>query len=316
MTIRRFRVSEESMLPALEPGEEIVVTDSRRPTPGEIVVLLHPYRDGFWLVKRMVEPDTSIPDGMAWVLSDNHEATKADSRSFGPIPIGNLMPRVERLDKAAFTEAIQLLGEEDSALLSLLAEHGAPPFSVRPPGFETLVMLIMEQQLTLESAMATYRRLDDLCGEVEPRSVLEVGEHGLRTIGVSRQKTGYLLGLAEAFSSGAFDVQGLGQATESEARKRLTTLKGVGPWTADVYLLSALRHTDIFPLRDRALQVGTQEALGLSRVPPEDQLELLSQPWRPIRSAAARLIWHGYLQRRGRGEPANPPPVPGVARDV
>ena len=316
MTIRRFRVAEESMLPALPPGEEIVATDSRRPLPGEVVVLPHPDQDDFWLVKRLVESDASIPDDMAWVLSDNHEATRADSRSFGPIPIDSLMPRVERLDETAFAEAIQLLGKEDPALSALLVEHGVPPFWVRPPGFETLVMLIMEQQLSLESAMATYRRLEELCGPVEPGSVLEAGDTGLRRIGVSRQKTGYLLGLADAVSSGAFDVQGLGQVNETAARKRLTSLKGVGPWTADVYLLSALQRTDIFPLRDRALQVGTQEALGLGRVPPQDQLELLSQPWRPIRSAAARLIWHSYLQRRGRGKPANPPPVPGAVQDV
>ena len=309
MTIRRFRVAEESMLPALRPGEEIVATDSRRPVPGEIVVLPHPSRDGFWLVKRMVEPNASIPDGMAWVLSDNHEATRADSRSFGPIPIGNLLPRVERLDETSFAEALQLLGKEDPALFSLLTSHGAPSFSTRPAGFDTLVMLIMEQQLSLESARATYRRLKELCGQVEVHAVLGAGETGLRSIGVSRQKTRYLLELAEAVSSGAFDVQDLGKASDGEARKRLMSLKGVGPWTADAYLLSALRRTDIFPLGDRALQVGTQEALGLSRVPPEDQLELLSQPWRPIRSAAARLIWHGYQQRRGRGEPTNPPPA-------
>ncbi len=304
------------MLPALRPGDEIVVTDSRLPKPGEIVVLPHPDRDDFWLTKRMVEPNEQIPDGMAWVISDNHEATRADSRSFGPIPIGALMPRVERLDETTFLEAVRLLKEEDPAMSALVAEHGVPLFWARPPGFRTLVLLILEQQVSLESGMAMYRRLKGLCGQAEPQSILEAGETGLKGIGVTRQKTGYLLGLAESVSSGAFDMQRLGQVTDAEARKLLISIKGVGPWTADAYLLAALRCPDIFPLGDRALQVGTQEALRLSRVPPEDQLELLSQPWRPIRSAAARLIWHGYLDRRGRVEPPDPSPSHQTIQDA
>ena len=307
MPIRRFRVAEESMLPALRPGEEIVVTDSRRPVPGEIVVLPHPDRDEFWLVKRMVEPSASVPHDMAWVLSDNHEVTKADSRSFGPIPIENLQPRVERFDETSFAEALQLLVKEDPALSSLLTSYGPPSFRVRSAGFETLVLLIVEQQLSLPSARAIYGRLEELCGQIDTRAILEAGEIGLTGIGVSGQKARYLLGLAEEVSSGNFDVQALAKATDAEARSQLMSLKGVGPWTADVYLLSALRRTDIFPLGDRALQLGTQKALGLIQTPSEDSLELLSQAWRPIRSAAARLIWHGYSQMRDRGEPSPPP---------
>ena len=189
MPIRRFRVAEESMLPALRPGEEIVVTDSRRPLPGEIVVLPHPDRDGFWLVKRMVEPSTSVPHDMAWVLSDNQEVTKADSRSFGPIPIETLQPRVEKFDETSFAEAVQLLAKEDPALSSLLTSYGPPSFRVRSAGFETLVLLIVEQQLSLASARAIYGRLEELCGQIETRAILEAGEIGLMGIGVLRTES-------------------------------------------------------------------------------------------------------------------------------
>jgi DNA-3-methyladenine glycosylase II len=302
MAMRRFRVVEESMVPALHPGEEIVVTDSRPPTRGDIVVLPHPHRSDFWLVKRMAEPDGRIPSGTTWVLSDNHDATTADSRRFGPVPTADLMPRVERLDGTTFLEAVRLLEAEDTALRRLVADHGVPAFWERPSGFGTLVLLILEQQVSLESGMAMYRRLQGLCGSVGPHGLLRAGEVGLRGIGVTRQKTGYLLGLADAVSNGAFDPEALEEMTESAARAMLISLKGIGAWTADAYLLAALRRPDIFPLGDRALQVGAQEALGINSVPTEPELELLSQPWRPIRSAAARLIWHAYLNRRGRVE--------------
>ena len=291
------------MLPVLRPGDEFVVSDSRSARPGEIVALPHPNRDDFWLVKRVVYPPQALAEGLSWVASDNPEVAAVDSRAFGPVATSDLLPRVERLDAAAFAEAAELLAVEDPALDALVSEHGVPPFWSRPPGFRTLVLFVLEQQVSLESGAAVYRRVSAAAGGVTPANLAGLGSEGLRQAGTTRQKADYLIAIAEAVMSGALDLDALEHAAQEHARATLLELRGVGPWTADVYLLSALRHLDVFPLGDRALQVGTSEALGLSAIPTPADLELLSQPWKPIRSVAARLIWHAYLVRRGRSEP-------------
>lgn len=307
----RFRVAEDSMLPSLRPGDEFVATSSRRARIGEVVALRHPNRDDFWLVKRRVEPPQPLPDDLAWVASDNGAVSAVDSRAFGPVPVADLLPRVERLDPTVFTEAVDLLIEEDGALRGLVDEHGVPELWGRPPGFATLALLILEQQVSLESGAAVFRRVSASAGGVTPEHLLDLGFEGLRQAGVTRQKSTYLIGLAEQVATGDLDLAALEHAPQHEAREILLSCKGIGPWTADVYLLSALRHLDVFPVGDRALQVGTAEALGLAQIPPPDELELLSMPWKPLRAVAARLIWHGYLARRGRAEPRHADLAPG-----
>jgi len=300
------------MLPTLVPGEEFVASDSRPPAKGEIVVFRHPGRDDFWLVKRMtagpgdVVGNRRLDHNEAWVTSDNSEATRADSRTLGPIPLDLLWAQVTHLDAASFGEAAHLLGQEDPALEHLLNDWGMPPFWQREPGFATIVLLIMEQQVSLESGAAMFRRLIHLLGAVTPEAVLAAGDEGLRSIGVTRQKAGYLLRLADAVVSGELDLPSLLLADETEARSTLLAIKGIGLWTADAYLLSAVRLPDVFPIGDRALQVGAMEALELGAIPKPEELEVLSAPWRPVRAVAARLIWHRYLATRGRIEPPDP----------
>jgi len=300
------------MLPTLAPGEEFAATDSRRPTTGDIVAFPHPERDDFWLVKRMTAGPGEmvgsrlLGDDESWVMSDNADATRADSRTLGPISLTTLWARLTHLDPVTFGEAADLLGKEEPALGSLLDEWGVPPFWQREPGFPTLTLFILEQQISLESGAAMYRRLLDQVGLVTPEAVLDTGEPGLRSIGITRQKSGYLIGLAEAVSSGDLDLDALHAVNEVEARERLLAIKGIGLWTADAYLLSAIRLPDLFPIGDRALQVGAMETLALEAVPSPDDLETLSSPWRPLRAVAARLIWHRYLAIRGRVEPPDP----------
>lgn len=294
------------MLPTLRPGDEFVASDSLPPRPGDVVAFPHPERQDFWLVKRMVTPPTPIPAGTAWVVSDNAEATLADSRSFGPVPASQLLTRVEQLSATTFREAVDLLVAEDDHLARTVMEDGLPAFWQRPEGFATLVLLILEQQVSLESGDAMFRRLHGLCGTVSAPAILATGSEALRRIGVTRQKTRYLGELARRVTTGEFPVDELGGMPPSEARQRLLEVPGIGPWTADAYLLSALRWPDVFPTGDRALQVGVMETLGLSHMPEPQHLEELSRPWRPIRAVAARLIWHGYLHRRGRSEPPFP----------
>jgi DNA-3-methyladenine glycosylase II len=313
--MRRFRVAEDSMLPTLAPGDEFVTTLTRPPAIGDIVAFPHPDHDDFWLVKRMAAgPGDRVagigvmPDETAWVLSDNRAESAHDSRSFGPVPMAGLQPRVDHLDKVTFLEAIDLLAGEEPAFSLVVEEFGTPVFWQRSEGFATLVWLILEQQVSLESGAAMFRRVLDRLGEVNPEAVIAAGVDPLRSIGVTRQKAAYTLDLALAIVGGNLDLDGLFDAGPDHARRSLLAMNGIGPWTADAYLLSALRFPDVFPVGDRALQVGTAEILGMSSVPDPDELEIISMPWRPVRAAAARLIWHSYLMRRGRVEPATPTP--------
>jgi DNA-3-methyladenine glycosylase II len=210
--------------------------------------------------------------------------------------------------------AVELLASEDERLAGAVHRWGLPEFWHRSPGFPTLVLLILEQQVSLESGAAMYRRLASLLGQVTPAMVLEAGPDRLRSIGVTRQKTGYLLELATRIEDGDFDLEELESIPVDETRATLLGVTGIGPWTADAYLLSASRRPDMWPVGDRALQVGVAEVLGMSQVPDESQLETLGETWRPIRAVAARLIWHAYLSQRGRVEPPDPTLVHDPAR--
>jgi DNA-3-methyladenine glycosylase II len=148
-----------------------------------------------------------------------------------------------------------------------------------------------------------YGRLVGLLGRVTARNVWSAGEKQLRSIGVTRQKAAYLLDLSGRLMDGGLDLNDLERLPERQARAELLSVRGVGPWTADAYLLSASRRPDTWPVGDRALQVGVGEALGMKTIPDAEELGVIAEPWRPVRAAAARLVWHGYLSRRGRVEP-------------
>ncbi|MGH8924247.1 MAG: DNA-3-methyladenine glycosylase family protein, partial [Acidimicrobiia bacterium] len=193
----------------------------------------------------------------------------------------------------------------DPDLAHLVAEFGAPPFWQRPSGFPSLVLFILEQQVSLASAAAAYRRLNARLGRMAPESILATSPEQLRDDGVSRQKDRYLRELASAVRSGELDLEALAEKDDEGVRLELMRIPGIGRWTADVYLLACLGRPDIWPVADRALQVATAEALSLPDAPNPSELELIGTRWRPHRSTAARLLWHGYLGRRGRVETPN-----------
>ena len=207
-----------------------------------------------------------------------------------------------RLDAATFADACRALATSDPHLGRVVDERGIPPFWHRPPGFAALVLFVVEQQVSLASAKAVFDRMHALTGGVTAASILAVDPEELRACGLTRQKLRYVLGLAVSVTEGRFDLAGLAGLDDERARTTLLSLTGVGPWTADVYLLSCLRRPDVWPVGDRALQVGTGEVLGLAAPPPPSRLLPIGQRWRPFRSVAARLIWHDYLARRGRIE--------------
>lgn len=188
----------------------------------------------------------------------------------------------------------------DPDLAAALEAYGMPPFWQRRPGFATLVHLILEQQVSLASAQAAFDRLAARVGEVAPGRLLELTDEELRADGFSRQKTRYVRLLADAVLSGTLDLDRLARLPDAEAHAVLTALTGIGRWTADVYLVMALRRPDVWPRGDLALEIAAAEVKGTGARVPADELEALAEGWRPYRASAARLLWHRYLSVRGR----------------
>lgn len=214
-------------------------------------------------------------------------------------------PAPTAVDADAFADIAGRLADEDDVLAAVVAEHGLPPFWQRPAGFPSLVLFILEQQVSLASAAATYAKVRARIGTMEPVPLSATTSEELRLDGVSRQKDRYLRALADAVLTGELDLDALGDLDDVEVRRRLMALPGIGRWTADVYLLACLGRPDLWPVGDRALQVAVAEALGMATVPTPDELELIGERWRPHRSSAARILWHGYLGRRNRVETPN-----------
>jgi DNA-3-methyladenine glycosylase II len=183
-----------------------------------------------------------------------------------------------------------------------VTSFGLPDFWQRPATFATLVLFIVEQQVSLASAKATFERLGMTLGSVTPDRLLAAEDRALAAAGLSRQKQRYLRAVSYAAVHGDLDLDEMAAQPDAAVRGALLSVVGVGPWTADVYLLSALRRSDIWPVGDRALRVGVAEVLALDDVPTPDRTDDIGERWRPARSVAARLIWHAYLGRRGRAE--------------
>lgn len=199
------------------------------------------------------------------------------------------------LDSASLALAAAALARRDPDLGALHARHGPPPLWARPAGFATLVRIILEQQVSLASGRAVYRRLGATAGRVTPERVLALGGERLRRLGLTRQKARYVVVLAEAVAAGALDLRGLAAMDDDAARAALVAIKGIGPWTADVYLLMAMRRPDVWPAGDIALQKSVQAVKRLRARPTPERATRLAEAWRPHRSVAARMLWQHYL---------------------
>ena len=199
------------------------------------------------------------------------------------------------LDDQVLGDAVDELASRDDDLRAIVARHGRPPLWSREPGFATLVRIILEQQISLSSAQAAYDRLEQVAGEVEPMALLELGGAGMRAVGQTRQKSRYLTALAEAITSGGLDLDALERADEEEVSAKLMAVLGIGRWSADIYLLMALRRPDVWPSGDIALAAAMRAVKGLPARPGPDRMVALAEAWRPWRAAAARLLWHAYL---------------------
>ena len=200
-----------------------------------------------------------------------------------------------QLTAESLAEAVAELSRRDPHLAAVVARHGAPPLWDRPPGFETLVQIILEQQISLSAGRAAYGRLERLAGAVTPERVAALSEADLRGAGLTRQKSAYIRDIARAIVEGAFDPDALAALDDDEARAALIKLRGVGPWTANIYLLMALGRADIWPSGDLALVAAMREVKRLRSLPSSDRIGRITRAWSPWRAVAARVLWHHYL---------------------
>jgi DNA-3-methyladenine glycosylase II len=189
---------------------------------------------------------------------------------------------------------------------AILARAGAPRFRRRRNGFETLLHIILEQQVSIDAAAAMFRRLNEECRPLLPAAFLALDNDTLRRCGFSRQKASYGRGLAESVESGALDFTRLAATGDDAALAALVALKGIGRWSAEIYLIFALGRADIWPAADLGLQLAVASEFGLAERLDERQLRDIGERWRPWRSVAACLFWQSYLHTRGRVAPILP----------
>ncbi|HJS52290.1 MAG TPA: hypothetical protein VJ781_10355 [Pyrinomonadaceae bacterium] len=199
--------------------------------------------------------------------------------------------------------ACHKLTENDARLARVFERYGTPPLWDRPQGFETLLQIILEQQVSLASAKACYDKLGVRLGKITPKKLLSLNDAEMKTVGFSRQKTAYARNLAESLVNKSIDLNVLSSRTDLEVKSELMRLKGVGEWTSDIYLLMALLRPDVMPKGDIALHTAWQKLSGEPR-PTSDEFLEIAEWWRPYRSVAARLLWHFYLSERLLQKPA------------
>jgi DNA-3-methyladenine glycosylase II len=203
------------------------------------------------------------------------------------------------LNSANLIEASHWLAERDPALASVLDRYGYPPIWSRPPGFSTLTHIILEQQVSLSSANAAFARLQThLGGTVTPEGFLTLEDDILKEkIGYSRQKIAYTRGLADAVLSGALNLEAFSQQPDEVVAAQLTALKGIGDWTAQIYLSECLLRPDILPKGDIALLEAYKQLKGLDARPDHPTFVTGTEHWRPWRSVGIRMLWHYYLSK-------------------
>jgi len=197
-------------------------------------------------------------------------------------------------------KGIAFLKRREAGFAAILKTAGEPRFPLRAPGFGTLLHIILEQQVSIDAAAAMYRRLQGLCAPLTPSAFLRLDDDTLRQCGFSRQKMGYARSLAAGIEDGSVALDAVAALPDDEAQAALVRLKGIGRWSAEVYMLFALGRPDIWPAQDLGLQLAVQRWRGLTERPRAEALDALAEAWRPWRSVAACLLWQSYLHALGR----------------
>ncbi|HEX9959846.1 MAG TPA: hypothetical protein VGB00_02870 [Pyrinomonadaceae bacterium] len=205
---------------------------------------------------------------------------------------------IEILDEKKLAAACRKLSETDSDLAFIFRNYGTPPLWQREQSFATLVHIILEQQVSLASALAAFNKLKEKLGEITPEAVLNLTDEEMKAAYFSRQKIVYARELARAILEGNLDLKALENLADAEAKHELKKIKGVGDWTSDIYLLMAGLRADVMPKGDLALHVAWKRLKNLEHAPSADEFQRIAEKWKPLRAAAARLLWHFYLSER------------------
>jgi DNA-3-methyladenine glycosylase II len=201
-------------------------------------------------------------------------------------------------DETNFARLCRKLANKDIDLANIIETHGLPPMWTRPASFQSLVLFILEQQVSLASAYAAFRKLREKTGFVTPAKILRLTDAELRACYFSRQKIVYARELATAVQKRKLVLKHLAHQDEEEVRSRLKQLKGIGDWTVDVYLMHSLQRTDLFPLGDIALVNSLKEVKRLPKDVSREKMLKIAEPWRPYRTIAAMILWHSYIKKR------------------
>jgi DNA-3-methyladenine glycosylase II len=200
-----------------------------------------------------------------------------------------------RFNHTNFHQICDVLAKADADLAKVINTYGYPPFWSRPNTFETLVHIILEQQVSLASALSALNRLKEKTGDLSPENLLLLTDDDMRACYCSRQKTSYIRHLAEAICNNSINLQDLENQDHVQVRKQLTTLKGIGNWTTDVYLMFVLQHPDIFPIGDLAAVNGLKRIKNLAATTTKEDLLEIVNHYQPYRTLATMIVWHFYL---------------------
>ncbi len=210
---------------------------------------------------------------------------------------------LEPLDEKRLVAACTKLASADEDLRFIFQTYGAPPLWKRNADFATLVHIILEQQVSLASALAAFNKLKEKTGDVTPENVLRLSDAELKAAYFSRQKTAYAKDLAGAILDGKLDLQSLETLSDDAVKVELKKIKGIGEWTAGIYLLMALGRADVMPRGDLALHVAWRKLKNSERNPTAEEFLAVAERWKPLRAVAARLLWHFYLNQKAETRP-------------
>jgi DNA-3-methyladenine glycosylase II len=205
---------------------------------------------------------------------------------------------ITTFNKDNFRSLCDIVSSKDPDIKAIVTNHGYPPMWRRPAGFPTLLRIILEQQVSLSSAKAAYNKLKEKAGIITPAKISAFSDEELKACYFSRQKALYARELASVILSRKMDLKKIGFYSDEEVKNSLKQVKGIGDWTADVYLMFALRRTDVFPIGDLAMVNAFREIKQLPGNTTKEKILAAAESWRPHRSIASMFLWHYYIQTR------------------
>ncbi|MDB5278820.1 MAG: DNA-3-methyladenine glycosylase 2 family protein [Ferruginibacter sp.] len=207
---------------------------------------------------------------------------------------------MESFSEKNFIALCDQLASLDQDLNLVIQQHGYPPLWTRAASFETLIHIILEQQVSLASALAALKKIKEKIVDITPENLLALSDAELKACYFSRQKIVYCRHLASEFIRGELNLDQLQSLSNDAVKSILTKIKGIGNWSTDVYLMMVLHRCDIFPLGDIALLTSVKEVKNLSTETGKESIALIAEKWKPYQSIAAYILWHAYLCKRNR----------------